>query len=72
MQGILWLVFLAALFLFGPFLTCFIWNWTIPVLFPGAISSGFLAVSHGLNWVFGFKIGLLAWMLSGRYIKVYK
>ncbi len=57
------LVMAAAVFLFVLLIVRFLWAWTIPDLFPGAVAQGLIA--RELSWWAAFKLAVLAGVLTG-------
>ena len=57
------LVLSALVFAFVLFVVRFLWAWTIPDLFPGAVAQGLIA--RELSWWAAFKLACFAAVLSG-------
>jgi hypothetical protein len=53
----------AAVFLLVLLLVRFLWAWTIPDLFPGAVEQGLVA--RELSWWSALKLAILAAVLTG-------
>jgi hypothetical protein len=45
------------------FIVKFLWAWTVPDLFPGAVKLGLIA--RNITWLTAFKVALLFGLLAG-------
>ena len=52
----------AAIFVLGIFLIKWFWMWTIPELFPGAVSAGYVAAR--ISWWTALKLAGLVALLA--------
>jgi hypothetical protein len=50
-------------FVLALFLIKFLWTWTIPDLFPGAVAQGLVAQS--ISWLTAAKLAIFIGVLSG-------
>ena len=50
-------------FIIALFLVKILWAWTIPDLFPGAVSQGLVAES--ISWYTAFKVAIFVAVLAG-------
>jgi len=57
------LMLAALVFAFVLFVVRFLWAWTVPDLFPGAVAQGLVA--RELSWWAAFKLACLSAVLSG-------
>ena len=55
-------IFLAVFFVVLLLLK-FLWSWTIPDLFPGAVEQGLVA--HYISWFTAFKVAIFVAVLAG-------
>lgn len=55
-------LFLAAYLVLVPFVVKWLWAWTVPGLFPGAVREGLVARS--ISWFTAFKLALFLAILS--------
>ncbi len=57
------LLLVLGIVLLGPFIISWLWVWTIPDLFPGAVKNGLVAET--ISWMTGFKISIfIAFLMS--------
>ncbi len=56
-------ILVLGVFLLGPFLVSWLWAWTIPDLFPGAVEKGLVAGT--ISWMTGLKISIFIAFLMG-------
>ncbi|MBT3270298.1 hypothetical protein HN371_24355 [Candidatus Poribacteria bacterium] len=56
-------MFAAITFLFTLLLVKILWAWTVPDLFPRAVSEGYVAAS--LSWMTALKVALFVGVLAG-------
>lgn len=57
------LLLVLGIVLLGPFIISWLWAWTIPDLFPGAVKNGLIAKT--ISWMTGFKISIfIAFLMS--------
>ena len=57
------LIFVVAFFVLSLLLVKLLWAWTIPDLFPGAVTSGLVAKSIG--WLTSLKLAIFLTVLGG-------
>ncbi|XMB85345.1 hypothetical protein RJG79_07910 [Mycoplasmatota bacterium WC44] len=57
------IIFIVGMFFLALLLVKFLWGWTIPDLFPGAVSQGLIA--EEISWFTAFKVAIFVSMLSG-------
>lgn len=57
------LVFGAGAFVLVLFLVKWVWAWTVPDLFPGAVAQGLIAKS--ISWFTAFKLAVFMGVISG-------
>ncbi|MCK4544407.1 hypothetical protein KAU43_02610 [candidate division WOR-3 bacterium] len=63
------LFLLLGVFLIGPYLIQWLWGWTIPDLFPGAVENGLIA--KNIPWLTGLKVSILiAFLVAVSGVKV--
>jgi len=57
------LAFVACVFVLAIFLVKFLWGWTVPDLFPGAVEQGLVARS--ISWLTSLKVAIFVAVLAG-------
>lgn len=57
------LIIIALVFVIGLLLIKLLWSWTIPDLFPGAVSDGLIASS--ISWYTSLKLAIFLAVLAG-------